>query len=335
MLTSTSPSAPRAADVSEQDLLQSELRRQVQLSLGERAGPLGTAATHALASTGKLVRPRLVLDACRAVGGDPDAALPAAVGTELGHIASLVHDDIIDGDVTRRGQPAVHAHYVVPLAILTGDLLVFQTFLCYTQALDHGVSPERTLSAIRILSQTCIELCRGQALEAAVAGDFGLAEADYLEVVRLKTASVCRGAAEIGATLGGGSPAAVSALGAYGEAMGIAFQIIDDLLEYVGDPLKLGKPVDSDIRNVRVTLPLIYALEAAQDGQAELLRSLLRGQAHAELAALLQQQGALARTRLLAERYTELAQQHLEQLPSTPARERLRHYATDLLKREH
>jgi geranylgeranyl diphosphate synthase, type I len=322
----------------EQDALAVELRRQLRASLPDAAGPLARAAEHAVASPGKLVRPLLLLDACRAVGGDPEVALPAAIGTELGHIASLVHDDIIDGDAERRGRPAVHARFGLPLAILTGDFLVFETFLCYSQCAERGAGAERTLAAIRTLSRTCLELCRGQALEATLAGDPDVSVATYLEVIRLKTASVCRATAEIGACLGGGSAEAIAALGAYGEALGLAFQIVDDVLCYGDRADQLGKPPDSDLRNGRVTLPLVYALRAGPSVREAVLGLLAgpvaeRARAHARLAALLRSSGALARARACAASYTEAAKRHLDRLPPTSARARLLARADELLGR--
>jgi geranylgeranyl diphosphate synthase type I len=260
--------------------------------------------------------------------------LPAAVGTELGHIASLVHDDIIDGDHLRRGQAAVHSAYGVPLAILTGDLFVFQMFASYTECAERGASAERTLRAVRILSETCVEVCRGQALEAQLAGAVDTRESMYFEVVRLKTASVCRAAAEIGATLGGGNARAVHALRGYGEALGVAFQILDDVLEYAGETDQLGKPVDSDLRNGRVTLPLIYALNDGYTRPAVLRLMARSSNAHAPLARLLEEHGLLARARRTAETFTSTAQAHLDRLPRSDARERLRSYARELLERD-
>ncbi len=103
-------------------------------------GLLAEARSHALSTPGKLLRPLLLLEACRAAGGDPDVAFPAAAGTEYGHVASLVHDDIIDGDLERCGQDTVHVKYNLAAAILTGDLLIFETFLSYTYCHERGVT---------------------------------------------------------------------------------------------------------------------------------------------------------------------------------------------------
>ena len=337
-MATTRADLARPACATEPEALIAQLRQQLRASLPEAAGPLARAAEHAVSGTGKLLRPLLVLDACLAVGGDPERVLPAAVGTEYGHIASLVHDDIIDGDAQRRDRPAVHAQYGLPLAILIGDFLVFETFLCYSQCAERGAGAERTLAAIRTLSRTCLDLCRGQALEAALAGDPDVSEATYRELIRLKTASVCRAAAEIGACLGGGSAEAIAALAAYGEALGLAFQIVDDVLCYEGSANQLGKPAESDLRNGRVTLPLVYALRDSPSVRRAVLALLARAAsepaaAHARVTDLLRTSGALARARARAEEYTHAAKRQLDKLPPTAARERLRARADELLRR--
>ena len=317
------------------------LRRQVYEQVGAHGGLLAHTTGHALAVPGKLLRPQLLLDACEAAGGDPDRAFPAAAGTEYGHIASLIHDDIIDGDEQRRGQPALHVAYGVGAAILTGDLFIFQTFLNYTLCRDRGVSAERVLEAIRILSSTCIEVCEGQALEARIAGDLETDERTYLRMIRLKSASVCRAATQIGACLAEAPPEMVEALGTYGEKLGSAFQIIDDILAYEGRAFRLGKPLYSDLANGRVTLPIIYAL---QSGSPALRRRTARlfaephldaSERYRELAGLLASSGALARARASAEELIGQARSQLHRLPQSPARDRLEMLADLVLTRDH
>jgi geranylgeranyl pyrophosphate synthase len=209
-------------------------------------------------------------------------------------------------------------------------------FAGYAECAATGIDAERVLQAIQILSQTCIDVCRGQALEAEVAGALDIAEETYYEIVRLKTAGVCRAAAEIGAVLGGGDSRSVSALGAYGEALGIAFQIIDDVLEYAGDGDKLGKPLDSDLRNQRITLPLIYALNDGEDCRAALVAMLASTHDRRDsLAQLLQQHGAITHARRTAESFTRVARRHLHLLPASDARARLRSWTLDVVDRDH
>jgi geranylgeranyl diphosphate synthase type I len=280
-----------------------------------------------------------MLAACRAAGGDPEQIFPAAAGTEYAHVASLIHDDIIDGDKERRGQPALHMKYNLGSAIVTGDLLIFETFLSYIQCYDRGVSAEAVLAAIRVLSLTSIEVCRGQALEETIAGDLTTTEQTYLRMIGLKTASVCRAATRIGALLSDAPDPVIEALGAYGDYLGVAFQIIDDVLCYEGHPAVVGKSLQSDLRNRRVTLPVIYALQSGSS--AEEIRALFsaehedEAQRHDRLTHLLTASRALDRARAQAYRYTTLAKQQLDLLPYSESRECLRSLADIYMARDH
>lgn len=316
------------------------LAQHLHESMGEAAGFLAQTTEYVLSSPGKLLRPLLLIDACKAAGGDPDRVFPAAAGTEYGHLASLIHDDIIDGDLERRGQASLHAKYTLPAALLTGDYLIFQTFLCYTQCEDRGVSAERVLRAIRTLSKTCMEMCEGQALEAQVAGDLDTDEETYLELIRLKTATFCQSAAAIGACLGGADDDVVEALSNYGTNLGMAFQIMDDILSYDGSSFMLGKPLSSDLRNRRVTLPVIYALRAGPQTR-EAIRQLYeadaaqQAEAHTQLVHMLLTTRALDQARAVAYKYTTKAKQNLDLLPYSESRERLRGLADVFLTRDH
>jgi geranylgeranyl pyrophosphate synthase len=333
--------ATRATHVDDEVRLTDYLDHHLANSLASPTGVLAQAAGHVLAAPGKLMRPRLLLDACLAAGGDPDRALPAAAGTEFGHIASLIHDDIIDGDAERRGRETLHRKYSLSTAILTGDLFIFQTFLSYTHCHDLGISAERVLTAINLLSRTCVEVCEGQALEAAMVGRLDTPEETYLEMIRLKSASVCRAAAEIGACLAEGPDEFVRALRAFGEHLGMAFQIIDDVLAYDGQPSLLGKPQLSDLSNGRVTIPIIYAIDAAGLAalrQIDALFWLARtdpNKSYAQLVDLLVTTRALERARKSATQAIEQAKLQLDYLPTSDARERLRALADLVLIRDH
>jgi geranylgeranyl pyrophosphate synthase len=341
MATARQDSTDLASLTAERARIADDLVRHIRETLGNTgaSGVLAEASEYVLSVMGKLMRPLLMLEACRAAGGDPELAFPAALGTEYGHVASLVHDDIIDGDTERRGQPTLHARYDIPSAILTGDLFIFQTFLNFTECETRGVSAERVLAAIRALSSTCIELCQGQALEASIAGNLDTTEHTYLEMVRLKTASFCRAAAHIGALLGGADDAAVEAMAGFGENLGVTFQLIDDILPYASGSHNTGKPDGSDILNRRVTLPIIYAIQADKAARPQIEAIFRAGpeereRAHQQLLGLLQATRALQRVRALAYRYTHKAKQHLDRLPQSPSRERLRALADTLIARD-
>jgi geranylgeranyl diphosphate synthase, type I len=337
----------------ERAALAAHLCQHCHETLGEAASYLNETSEYVLAAPGKLLRPLLLLDACRAAGGDPDCALPAALGTEYGHIASLIHDDIMDGDELRRGRETVHVRFGLNEALLTGDLLIFQTFLAYTQCAERGVEAERVLAAIRTLSQTCIAMCRGQALEASIANRLDTSPETYLEMIRLKTASLCQAVTRIGARLGGASDDVVTALGRYGLHLGTAFQITDDVLSYDGNSAAFGKSRLSDLRNRRVTLPIIYAMRDGTETLRRRIETIFTGgktsdehdgdgsdgadgaAAYARLVEALHSAGGLARARGLAQRYTKLAQRQLDLLPYTAARERLRALAALFATRDH
>src|SRR5918912_4502201 len=341
MITAREDTSTFATFMDERARILNYMARHLQETVGETPGFLAKTSDYVLSTPGKLLRPLLLLDACRAAGGDPERVIPAAAGTEFGHIASLVHDDIIDGDGMRRGQATLHVKHGLAAAILTGDLLIFQTFLTYTQCHERGVSAEHVLAAIRTLSTTCIEMCQGQTLEATIAGQLDTPEQTYLQMIGLKTASVCRAAARIGALLAGSSEQAVDALGRYGDNLGMAFQIVDDILSYEGSAPLLGKALSSDVRNQRVTLPVIYALQSEPPQVRERISALFTAQtddgteAHAELVQILTAARALGRAPAVAARFTAQAKQQPDLLPPSESRERLRALADIVFSRDH
>lgn len=311
----------------------------------QRRGPsagightLRDAVLYAVGPQGKMLRPALMLEACRAVGGNPEQILPAIAGTEYGHTASLIHDDLIDGDGVRRGQEAVHRRYGLDYAVLGGDYLIFSTYHCFTRCAALGVPAERVLRAIALLSETCMQMCEGQALEAELVGNCEAGRDVYLKVIGLKTASFTASSAQIGAVLGGGEEAAVQALGRYGEHLGLAFQVVDDLLGYTESADTIRKPTASDLANRRVTLPILYALERAAPGQRRWLCELFAAE-HPDLAqqprllALLAETGAIERARADALAFAATARRHLEALPPSPSRDQLAGFAAMAVQR--
>jgi geranylgeranyl pyrophosphate synthase len=302
---------------------------------GER-GRLEAICRYALAPGGKLLRPILLLESAVAVGGRAADVLPAAVGTECGHVASLVHDDIIDGDLTRRGRPAVHAAYGRDDAIVAGDALIFFLFRCLAACRATGVDDSRIVSALGVVAQAGYDMCRGQSLEAEVCGDLSCDVATYLEVIRLKTAAFFRAACQSGAILGGGSDEETGVLGAYGDHLGAAFQIHDDLLGYDSTPEETGKSAVSDIRNRRLTLPVILAYETGTPADRRTLEHVLSGvqdgtldenAAYGAVYGVLHRTGALEASRERARRHSARAREVLSVLPPSPSADRLSHIA--------
>lgn len=309
-----------------------EVRDRLAVRWSDDGSRLAGTCGHALTPAGKLFRPILLLESALAVGGDPRRVLPAAVGAESGHVASLVHDDIIDGDDTRRGRPAVHAAFGVGEAIVAGDALIFDLFAGLAECHTAGAPADRIVAALAVVSRCGTDLCRGQSLEAEVCASGRFEHDTYLRMVRLKTAALFRAACECGALLAGGEPRHVLALRRYAQHLGVAFQIRDDLLPYTASAVEVGKPDDSDVRNGRITLPVIIAHQTGDAGVRAVIEAALSGTgdpvaARADLLDVLHRTNAVTATARWARHYLRYATSALRALPDTPSRDRLRGYA--------
>lgn len=291
-------------------------------------GLLASICHYALVPAGKLFRPSLLLESALAVGGDAESVLPAAVGAECGHVASLIHDDIIDGDELRRGRPSVPCAYGVAGAIIAGDALIFDLFAGLAECRQAGVSADRVVSALEAVAQAGLELCRGQSMEAELHQSRSLDLGSYLVMIELKTAALFRGACRSGSLLGGGAHEMVQTLSTFGESLGLAFQMYDDLLPYISDTQVMGKPQTSDVKNGRLTLPIILAHNAGQAADRQLIMDALFAPGPAEhgltaLQRVLRDTGAIAAAAEMARSYARLAREALDLLPPTPSRNRL------------
>lgn len=225
---------------------------------------------YTLEGEGKRLRPVLLLLACEAVGGAVDVALPAAAAVELLHNFTLVHDDIMDRDDTRRGRATVHRKWDSDVALLAGDGLVALAYrhLLRTQT-PHLAQIARTFT------DGIIDLCEGQALDREFEQRPQVSMPDYLAMISQKTARLLAIAASIGGTIGNGSERDVALLTEYAENLGIAFQIQDDLLDITVEEGVLGKDFGSDIKRHKRTFLVIHALENGSPAQREYIRSML------------------------------------------------------------
>jgi len=236
------------------------------------------AMGHLTLGLGKRVRPTIAALACEAVGGRTDEAMELALAVELLHNASLIHDDIIDGDIKRRNIPAVHVKYGVPIAITVGDALVGEAFymiatLPEVKMRRYGVSVVKELFVSFTLALK--RLYSGEAQDIDFVNRFDLTEEDYMDMVEKKTAALPWLAARCGAVLGGGTTEEIEALSNFGRDFGVMFQIKDDLLGLVGEEEKLGKTVGIDIRGRKRTLYLIHALQNASAEDKKILDEIL------------------------------------------------------------
>lgn len=298
--------------------------------------PLAPVYRWALTPPGKLVRPVLLLEAAKAVGGCAERVAPAAVGIELAHAGSLTHDDIIDGDDVRRGRPAAHRRFGTAHAILTGDALYFAMFEQLAECRRRGVPSGLVVEATEAMGAAGQEVACGVAREIALSGWLTAGSAPdadpvgaYVRMVGMKTAALVRTACLIGALLGGGSRGEAEALERYGAALGIAFQMRDDLLPYrPGPAAPAGKPACSDLRNQRPALPLLLAHRLGGRADRALLAGLCdgtvpEGERQDRLRRLVADTGALAAARRMAEEYVTRCHRELLALPPSPHRELL------------
>jgi geranylgeranyl diphosphate synthase type I len=231
-----------------------------QYQLGWRDAQLGPANV----DPGKLLRPQLTLLACRAAGGDPRQALPLAAGIQLLHDFSLIHDDIEDNSDTRRGRPTVWKLWGLAQGINAGDGMFVVAHLALHRLAEAGVPAEVALEVLRRFDQTILIICEGQFLDLSFEGDLRISEADYLDMIGRKTAALAAAAAGLGAIVGGADLATSQALFDFGQNLGLAFQVQDDVLGIWGDPAVTGKPAAADLYRRKLSLPVIHALRTGE-----------------------------------------------------------------------
>lgn len=237
------------------DWLQEDLRAVealLEATAGASAHPLvSEPSLHLLKAGGKRMRPALTMICAR--GGSPtDATLLSAASIELVHLATLYHDDVIDETETRRGVPTAHAKWGTEVAVLAGDYL----FAC-----GCGLGADAGGEVPGILARAIARVCEGQIVETASLEDARRSVDAYLDTIGMKTAALFAAACELGAVTSGQDPIARAALADYGERLGLAFQIIDDLLDLVGDPRVTGKEPGTDLREGVYTMPVLLACE--------------------------------------------------------------------------
>ncbi|MFE4519840.1 polyprenyl synthetase family protein [Kitasatospora sp. NPDC056783] len=299
---------------------------------------LAEVCSYALVTPGKYFRPILLLESAAAVGGDLHQVMPAAAGTEGAHLASLIHDDIIDGDEFRRGMPAVHAKYSQADAIVGGDALIFYLFAALATCAANGVEANRIVRAMAKAAQAGADLCAGQMMEEEIRLKGDMRINSYLRMIENKTAALFRASCDIGATLGGGTPEQSDALGRYGTYLGVAFQIWDDLLPYIATSEEAGKSSSSDLANRRLTLPILLCRAEAGPELAAELDELMNGEGdleerHRRLLALLTEHGAIDRAAQEARKFAADAIDTLAGLPDSQSKRSLEYFAKTAVSR--
>ncbi len=296
------------------------------------------ASDHLIKAGGKKLRPSLVVLSCEAVGGRSEDALKTAAAIEFIHTFSLIHDDIMDKDEMRRGQPSVHVLWGEPMAILAGDTIFSKAFEAIAETNMENVPPQKIIDALKVVVDSCIKLCEGQALDIGFEGNLDVKEDEYLEMIYKKTGALIAAATKAGAIIGGGTDEQIEALSEYGRLIGLAFQIQDDYLDVVSDAEKIGKPVGSDIVEGKMTLMVVHALANASEEDKTKLSSILEANDESlvdKAIAIFNKYGSIEYTRDIALDNVKTAKELLDVLDESEAKESLKLVADFVLERTH
>ena len=297
-------------------LLQQELAAVnglIQERMASQHAPrIPEVTAHLVGAGGKRLRPMLTLAAARLCGYDGPYHVHLAATVEFIHTATLLHDDVVDESRQRRGRPTANLLWDNKSSVLVGDYLFSRSFQLMTET--------GNIDVLRILSNASATIAEGEVLQLTAATDLRTDESIYLQVVRGKTAALFSAATEVGGVIAGADPAHVQALFDYGDALGIAFQIADDLLDYQGDSKTTGKNVGDDFRERKLTLPVIKAVaQATGDERAFWVRTIEKGkQADGDLdraLAIMDKYDTLGATRADAMAWADKAKAAIATLP--------------------
>lgn len=303
--------APVAADL--------ELARRAFVDeLGTDDAPLAELWRHVEHLSGKQLRPALLLLTGQACGGVRHEHHTLAAVVEMVHIATLVHDDVLDDGDVRRRVATVNRLWGNERAVLLGDCLFSHAYhLCSSLSAQY---------AARLIGRTAVRVCGGEIMQIAGRNNGALTEAEYLDIIERKTAALIATSTLLGAKYAGADERTVTRLHEFGRCLGLAFQIVDDVLDLVGDEAVAGKTLGRDADQGKLTLPAIHFLREAPAAERAALRALLRGaapQRHGQIAALLADSDSIAYARRVAESYVDQALVILDDLPLSPARSSL------------
>jgi octaprenyl-diphosphate synthase len=295
-------------------------------------GLVGEIGRYVQDGGGKRIRPALLLLAARLCGYRGERAVRLASVVEFIHTATLLHDDIIDEAMVRRGRRSVNSRWGNDITVLLGDFL-------YTKSMAMALSQDN-LPILRLLSDVTLRMIEGELLEIERDGDLEVSEAAHVDLMRRKTADLFAACLRIGAMLGGAPREREEALSRYGVSLGIAFQMVDDLLDFTADERVLGKPAANDLREGKLTLPVILLLRRAGPRARQAVAAVVEDRGFSrvsreELLRLAEEHGALEGARELAESYAQAARRELPAFERSPYREALEILPDFILARDH
>jgi len=305
-----------------------EVDRTIAQRLDSGVPLVGQISQYIIAAGGKRLRPALLLLVCGALGYQDSQRFKMAAVVEFIHTATLLHDDVVDDSTLRRGHATANETFGNPASVLVGDFLYSRAFQMMVETGEMRI--------MQILADATNIIAEGEVLQLMNMHDASLDEAGYLTVIRSKTAKLFEASARLGAVLAGSSAATEDACATYGQALGTAFQIIDDVLDYDGDTHEMGKNLGDDLREGKATLPLIAAMQRGSAEQAETVRHAIENGNTEQLetiAAIVRSTGALAVARDAAAAEARRAMAALEQLPANPYTASLMELAAQLLAR--
>jgi octaprenyl-diphosphate synthase len=312
-----------AADMAEVD-------RVIAQRLDSGVPLVGTVSQYIISAGGKRIRPALLLLMAGAIGYTGAQRHNLAAVVEFIHTATLLHDDVVDESTLRRGRATANESFGNPASVLVGDFLYSRAFQMMVDAGDMRV--------MEVLAEATNVIAEGEVLQLMNMHDASLDEDGYLRVIRSKTAKLFEASTRLAAILAQSSPQVEAACAEYGQALGTAFQVIDDVLDYDGDAAELGKNLGDDLREGKSTLPLIIAMQRGSPGQRQTIqRAIEHGEmnALADIVDIVRTTGALDATRVAASDEAERAIAALALLPTGPYRDALHDLAAQLLNRRH
>ncbi len=284
------------------------------------------------ASGGKRLRPALLLLSAKLCGNAGPTAIQLGAVVELIHAATLVHDDVIDAAKTRRGRPSANARWGNHTCVLAGDWMYMQAFQIALR--------ERNFAILDLLIGLTQMMVEGELIQLERIGVIDISEADCMELVDRKTACLFSVCARLGALAGGADSQTQERLGEYAWNLGMAFQLVDDVLDFTAREKTLGKPVGGDLREGKVTLPLVYALECATPAERALVENILRHRSYdevpfASILALLEKYHGVERVRERAQTFTEKARRTIGEFPESPYQRALLAVTELVTERDH
>lgn len=318
MTRRTSPPVDLKACLAPIDQDMQHVDRLINQRLASEVALINQIGAHIIAAGGKRLRPALVLLSARAHGASDESPLLLAAIIEFIHTATLLHDDVVDDSDRRRGRSTANAVWGNPGAVLAGDFLYSRSFQLMVEA--------GRMDVMRVLADCTNAIAEGEVLQLMNCGDPNVSEKRYLRVIELKTARLFEAAARLGAMAAKRSEAECEAAATYGHALGMAFQLVDDLLDYLADPEVSGKNLGTDLAEGKPTLPLIRCMQVGDADAAALIRNAIEHGGDADIAAVLkavESTDAIHYTAALAAAQAAKAAEALQGLPESPHKDAL------------